>query len=59
MTFGRCPTSPWYRSNLTRRDRAAEFRKFLAKIDAEVPEGLEVRLVCGNYPTHKTPVVKT
>jgi transposase len=36
-----------------------EFRKFLAKIDSQVPEGLDVHLICDNYQTHKTPVVKT
>ncbi|GAA4767106.1 hypothetical protein GCM10023199_55170 [Actinomycetospora chibensis] len=34
--------------SLHRRHRAVEFRKFLAKIDAAVPEHLEVHLVCDN-----------
>ena len=38
-------------SSLHRRHRAVEFRKFLAKIDAHVPEDLEVHLVCDNYGT--------
>ncbi|CCQ46143.1 putative transposase [Pseudarthrobacter siccitolerans] len=46
-------------SSLHRKHRAIEFRKFLAKIDAQVPEGLDVHLICDNYQTHKTPVVKT
>jgi len=46
-------------SSLHRRHRAIEFRKFLAKIDSQVPEGLDVHLICDNYQTHKTPVVKT
>jgi transposase len=46
-------------SSLHRRHRSVEFRKFLAKIDAEVPAGLAVHLVCDNYGTHKTPAVKT
>jgi transposase len=46
-------------SSLHRKHRATEFRKFLAKIDSEVPEGLEVHLICDNYQTHKTPTVKT
>ncbi|MDQ0819442.1 transposase/transposase-like protein [Arthrobacter sp. V4I6] len=46
-------------SSLHRRHRAAEFRKFLAKIDTQVPEGLDVHLICDNYQTHKTPTVKT
>jgi transposase len=44
-------------SSLHRRHRAIEFRKFLAKIDAEVPAGLDIHLVCDNYGTHKTPTV--
>ncbi|SCE41099.1 Transposase [Streptomyces sp. di188] len=43
---------------LHRRHRAAEFKKFLARIDKEVPEGLEVHLVCDNYATHKTPAIQ-
>jgi len=46
-------------SSLHRRHRAVEFRKFLSKIDAEVPEHLEVHLVCDNYGTHKSPTVTT
>jgi transposase len=46
-------------SSLHRKNRAIEFRKFLAKIDAQVSEGLDVHLICDNYQTHKTPVVKT
>ena len=42
-------------SALHRRHRTIEFRKFLAKIDAEVPDDLDVHLVCDNYGTHKTP----
>ena len=40
-----------------RRHRAIEFKKFLAKIDAEIPEHLDVHLVCDNYGTHKTPAI--
>jgi transposase len=46
-------------SSLHRRHRSVEFRKFLAKIDAEVPADLAVHLICDNYGTHKTPAVKT
>jgi transposase len=46
-------------TSLHRRHRAIEFRKFLTKIDAEVPDGLDVHLVCDNYGTHKTPTVDT
>jgi transposase len=46
-------------SSLHRRHRAVEFKKFLAKIDSEVPEGLDVHLVCDNYGTHKSPAIRT
>jgi len=46
-------------SSLHRRHRSIEFKKFLAKIDAEVPADLAVHLICDNYGTHKTPAVKT
>src|SRR3954470_21385709 len=45
-------------SSIHRRHRAAEFRKFLTKIDQEVPDHLDVHLICDNYGTHKTPAVK-
>jgi transposase/transposase-like protein len=45
-------------SSLHRKHRAAEFRRFLAKIDSQVPEGLDVHLICDNYQTHKTPAVR-
>lgn len=41
-----------------RRHRAAEFIKFLNKIEQSVPAELEVHLVMDNYATHKTPKVK-
>jgi transposase len=44
-------------SSIHRRHRAIEFKKFLTKIDAEVPDGLEVHLVCDNYSTHKSPTI--
>ena len=46
-------------SSLHRRHRSVEFKKFLTKIDAEVPADLAVHLVCDNYGTHKTPAVKS
>jgi len=46
-------------SSIHRRHRSIEFKKFLAKIDAEVPDGLQVHLVCDNYSTHKSPTVLT
>jgi transposase len=45
-------------SSLHRRHRAVEFKKFLAKIDEEVPADLAVHLICDNYGTHKHPSVK-
>ena len=44
-------------SSIHRRHRAAEFKKFLAKLDREVPADLDVHLICDNYSTHKTPVI--
>src|ERR1700721_1336133 len=41
-----------------RRHRHQEFLRFLKLIDAAVPDGLELHLVCDNYATHKTPEVK-
>jgi transposase len=40
-----------------RRHRAIEFRKFLARIDAQVPADLDVHLICDNYSTHKHPII--
>jgi transposase len=45
-------------SSLHRRHRATEFKKFLTKIDAEVPDDLDVHLICDNYGTHKHPIIK-
>ena len=41
-----------------RRHRHQEFLRFLKLIDAAVPAGLDLHLICGNYATHKTPEVK-
>src|SRR5499427_5311270 len=43
-------------SQLHRRHRAVEFRKFLVAIDKAVPADLDVHLVCDNYVTHNTSV---
>lgn len=40
-----------------RRHRAIEFRKFLDRIEAEVPPMLEAHLILDNYGTHKAPTV--
>lgn len=45
-------------SSIHRRHRAVEFKKFLAKINKNVPEHLDVHVVCDNYSTHKHPSVK-
>lgn len=46
-------------SALHRRHRAAEFKKFLIRIDKEVPAHLQVHLIVDNYGTHKTPAIRT
>ena len=46
-------------SELHRRHRAIEFRKFLITIDKAVPDELDVHLVCDNYATHKTDMIST
>ena len=45
-------------SSLHRRHRTIEFKKFLTKIDSQVPQHLDVHLVCDNYGTHKSPAIK-
>jgi transposase len=45
-------------SQLHRRHRAGEFRKFLVAIDKAVPADLDVHVVCDNYGTHKTPEIQ-
>lgn len=44
--------------SLHRRHRAVEFKKFLLKLDKEVPADLKVHLILDNYVTHKVPAVK-
>lgn len=44
-------------SSLHRRHRAVEFKKFLAKIDNEVPSHLDVHVIADNYGTHKSPTI--
>jgi transposase len=41
-----------------RRHRHQEFLRFLKLIDAAVPSGLDLHLICDNYATHKTEAVK-
>jgi transposase len=45
-------------SQLHRQHRAVEFRKFLNAIDRAVPADLDVHLICDNYGTHKTPIIR-
>lgn len=44
--------------SIHRRHRAAEFKKFLAKLDKAVPADVDVHLICDNYGTHKAPTVR-
>ena len=46
-------------TSVHRRHRTIEFKRFLAKIDAQVPADLAVHLVCDNYGTHKSPAIKS
>jgi transposase len=41
-----------------RRHRSVEFLDFLKRIDAAVPDDMEVHLVLDNYGTHKTALVR-
>jgi transposase len=43
--------------SIHRRHRASEFRKFLGKLDKQVPADLDVHLICDNYSTHTSPVI--
>jgi transposase len=44
--------------SLHSRHRAIEFKKFLQRIDAQVPHEFAVHVVLDNASTHKTPAVK-
>lgn len=41
-----------------RGHRHQEFLRFLKTIDAAVPAGLDLHLICDNYATHKTDAVR-
>jgi transposase len=45
-------------SSLHRRHRSTEVRKFLNKLNKEVPADLEVHLIADNYATHKTDIIQ-
>jgi transposase len=44
--------------SLHARHRAVEFKKFLQRLDQEVPDELEIHLILDNASTHKTPAIK-
>jgi transposase len=44
--------------SIHRRHRAIEFKKFLTKLDRQVPPDLDVHLICDNYGTHKHPSIR-
>lgn len=44
-------------TEIHRRHRAEEFKKFLITIDKAVPTELDIHLICDNLATHKTPSV--
>jgi transposase len=46
-------------SEIHRKHRAIEFRKFLTSIDKAVPAELDIHLICDNLATHKTPAINT
>ena len=43
---------------LHRRHRSLEFRKFLDRIESQVPADLDVHLIVDNYATHKTAIIR-
>jgi len=45
-------------SELHRRHRAIEYKKFLVTIDKAVPRELDVHVVCDNYATHNTAEIR-
>jgi transposase len=40
------------------RHRAIEFKRFLARIDQQVPAGLQVHVICDNSSTHSTTEIR-
>jgi transposase len=44
--------------SLHRRQRHQEFLRFLERVDAALPENLDIHLVMDNYGTHKMPKVR-
>ncbi len=44
-------------AEMHRRQRSVEFRKFLDRVDANLPPDVDVHLIMDNYGTHKTPLI--
>src|SRR6266540_167057 len=45
-------------SQMTPRHRAAEFKRFLDRVDQAVPAALDVQVICEDSSTHKTPAIR-
>jgi transposase len=45
-------------SQLTARHRSVEFKRFLDRVQAQVPAGLAIHVICDNSSTHKTPAIQ-
>jgi transposase len=45
-------------SQMTARHRAVEFKRFLDRVDSQVPARLQVHVICDNSSTHKTPAIQ-
>jgi transposase len=45
-------------SQMTARHRAVEFKRFLDRVDKQVPAELAVHVICDNSSTHKTPAIQ-
>ena len=45
-------------ADMTQRHRSIEFRKFLNKINREIPDNLAVHIILDNVSTHKSPIIK-
>src|SRR5919197_34762 len=43
---------------MTARHRAVEFQRFLARVDTQVPAGLDLHVIVDNSSTHKTPAIQ-
>jgi transposase len=44
-------------AQMTARHRAIEFKRFLDRVDKQVPAELAVHVICDNSSTHKTPAI--